>query len=109
MLVTRGQEAVVHGHVGEFRSVARAADRRKALDLPELQIGVLLGEPAFGGREFEAEVADVVGASLEKRDLDGHAERIAQGGKVLGAELVLKRLAAVEMTQVAPARSAGVR
>ena len=88
-----GPEAVVLGHVGEFRSVARAADRRKALDLPELQIGVLLGEPAFGGREFEAEVADVVGASLEKRDLDGHAERIAQGGKVLGAELVLKRLA----------------
>ena len=38
-------------------------------------------------------MADVVGASLEKRDLDGHAERIAQGGKVLGAELVLKRLA----------------
>ena len=73
-------QAVVLGHVGQFRPIARAAERRETQDLSKPQVRLRIRKPSFGFRERQTKETDVVGPPLEQRNLDGNAERVPQRG-----------------------------
>ena len=81
-------------HAGAFGLVAGARDFGEASDALRMHDVLARQEAAFVERAFEVVVAEVVGAPLEQRDLDRHAEHVAHGRKVAPEELVLQGLGA---------------
>ncbi len=82
----------VLGDVGDQTLVACLARAGKGDDLREMAGIFARRQTAFGRGAFEMVVADVVGAALEERERDRHAERGAHERQIALEELVLQRL-----------------